>query len=114
MNFENDLRQWMELDTKLKELNEQVKLIREKKNEYQEKILNYSNNNGLNEKIINYKDDKFKITNSRVLETITLKYLEKTLGEIIKNESQVKSIMEYIKKNREIKFVQEIKRFSKN
>jgi dihydroorotase len=45
---------------------------------------------------------------------LTFKYLEKTLGEIIKNESQVKLIMEHIKQKREIKVVPEIKRFSAN
>ena len=35
-------------------------------------------------------------------------------AEIIKNEQQVKQIMEHLKKNRDTKLVQEIKRYSNN
>ena len=45
---------------------------------------------------------------------ITFKYLEKTLSEVIKSETQVKLIMEHIKQKRTVKIVQEIKRFSNN
>ena len=47
---------------------------------------------------------------TRVQEPLTLKYLEKTLAEIIKNESQIKLIMEQIRKKRSVKIVPEIKR----
>ena len=43
---------------------------------------------------------------------LTFRYIEKSLGEVIKNESQVKQIVEYLKNKREIKSVSEIKRFS--
>jgi hypothetical protein len=42
---------------------------------------------------------------------LTYKYLETSLGEIIKNETQVKQIINYLKEKREIKLVSEIKRF---
>jgi dihydroorotase len=55
-----------------------------------------------------------KFANTKVIEPLTFRYLEKTLGEIIKNENQVKIIMDHIKQKREIKIVPEIKRFSNN
>ena len=45
---------------------------------------------------------------------LTFKYVEKSLGEIIEDENQVKKIMDYLKKNRDIKSVAEIKRYSTN
>ena len=51
---------------------------------------------------------------TKVQSPLTFKYLEKSLGEIIKNENQVKQIVEYIKNKREVKVVPEIKRFSNN
>ena len=60
------------------------------------------------------KTGKLKFTNTKVPEPLTFKYLEKTLGEVIKNENQVKLIMEHIRQKREIKVVPEIKRFSNN
>ena len=44
----------------------------------------------------------------------TLKFLEKSLGEVIRNEVQAKLIVDQIKDKREIKVVPEIKRFSNN
>jgi dihydroorotase len=49
-----------------------------------------------------------------MFEPLTFKYIEKTLGEVIKNESQVKLIMEHLKLKRETKIVSEIKRLYNN
>jgi hypothetical protein len=114
MSFENQIQQWVQLDNQLKELNEKTKAIREKRNSLEENITNYATSNNLSNATINISDGKLKFVNTRVPETLTFKYLEKTLGEVIKNESQVKLIMEHIKLKRNIKNVSEIKRFSNN
>jgi dihydroorotase len=66
------------------------------------------------DKTFKVNNDKLKFVDTKVPEPLTFKYLEKTLGEIIKNESQVQVIMEHIKQKRAIKIVPEIKRFSSN
>jgi hypothetical protein len=114
MSFENQIQQWVQLDNQLKDLNEKAKAIREKRNTLEENITNYASSNNLSNATINISDGKLKFVNTRVPETLTFKYLEKTLGEVIKNESQVKLIMEHIKLKRNIKNVSEIKRFSNN
>jgi len=114
MSFENQIQQWVQLDNQLKDLNEKTKAIREKRNALEENITNYASSNNLSNATINISDGKLKFVNTRVPETLTFKYLEKTLGEVIKNESQVKLIMEHIKLKRNIKNVSEIKRFSNN
>jgi hypothetical protein len=114
MSFENQIQQWVQLDNQLKDLNEKTKAIREKRNTLEENITNYASSNNLSNATINISDGKLKFVNTRVPETLTFKYLEKTLGEVIKNESQVKLIMEHIKLKRNIKNVSEIKRFSNN
>jgi dihydroorotase len=68
----------------------------------------------MSDKTINLNNDKLKFVDTKVPEPLTFKYLEKTLGEIIKNESQVQLIMEHIKQKRTVKVVPEIKRFSSN
>jgi hypothetical protein len=114
MSFENQIQQWVSLDNQLKQMNEKVKEIREKRNTLEKNITNYASSNNLSNSTIQISDGKLKFANTRVPEPITFKYLENTLGEIIKNESQVKLIMEYIKNKRNIKIVPEIKRFSIN
>jgi len=114
MSFENEIKQWVQLDNQLKELNERTKLLREKRNTLEKNITTYAASNNLSNSTVQISDGRLKFTNTKVPEPLTFKYLEKTLGEVIKNENQVKLIMEHIKQKREIKLVPEIKRFSNN
>lgn len=114
MSFENDIKQWVQIDNQLKELNERTKVLREKRNSLEKNITTYATSNNLSNSTVQIGDGKLKFTNTRVPEPLTFKYLEKTLGEIIKNENQVKLIMEHIKQKRDIKIVPEIKRYSNN
>ena len=114
MSFENQIQQWVSLDNQLKQLNEKVKDLRDKRNNLEENITSYASENNLSNATVKISDGKLKFTNTKVAEPLTFKYLEKTLGEVIKNESQVKLIMEHLKQKRSVKIVPEIKRFSNN
>jgi dihydroorotase len=114
MSFENQIQQWVSLDNQLKQLNEKVKDLRDKRNNLEENITSYASENNLSNATVKISDGKLKFTNTKVQEPLTFKYLEKTLGEVIKNESQVKLIMEHLKQKRAVKIVPEIKRFSNN
>lgn len=114
MSFENQIQQWVSLDNQLKQLNEKTKDLREKRNMLEEKITNYASSNNLSNATVEISDGKLKFVNTKVQEPLSYKYLEKTLSEIIKNETQVKLIMEHIKQKRSAKIVPEIKRFSNN
>jgi len=114
MSFESQIQQWVSVDDQLKQINEKVKELREKRNTLEQNITNYAFLNNISNSAIKIGNDKLKFTNTRVPEPVTFKYLEKTLGEVIKNESQVKLIMEHIKQKRNIKIVPEIKRFYNN
>lgn len=114
MSFENQIQQWVQMDNQLKQLNERTKELREKKNTLEKNITSYVSSNNLSNSTVQIGDGKLKFANTKVPEPLTFKYLEKTLGEIIKNETQVQLIMEHIKQKRTIKIVPEIKRFSNN
>ena len=114
MSFENQIQQWVSLDNQLKQLNEKVKELRDKRNHLEENITNYASENNLSNATVKISDGRLKFTNTKVPEPLTFKYLERTLGEVIKNESQVNLIMEHLKQKRIIKVVPEIKRFSNN
>jgi hypothetical protein len=114
MSFENQIQQWVSIDNQLKQINEKTKELREKRNTLEKNITNYASSNNLSNSSIKISDGRLKFANTRVPEPITFKYLEKTLGEVIKNESQVNLIIEHIKQKRNIKIVPEIKRFSDN
>ena len=114
MNFENQIQQWVQIDNQLKSFNEKIKNLREQRNSLTENITKYAISNNLHNKNINISNERIQISNTKLAEPLTFKYLEKTLGEIIENESQVKLIIEKLKQKRNIKIIPEIKRFSNN
>lgn len=112
MNFEQQVQQWTAIDNQLKRLNEQTKQLREKRAVLSNNITSYAANHGISSTGIKISDGTLKIVSTRVPEQLTFKYLEKSLSKIIKNENQVKQILDHIKANREITVVPEIKRYS--
>ena len=114
MSFEGKIQQWVSLDNQLKNLNAKTKELRENRNALEENITSYASINNLSNTTVQISDGKLKFAYTKVPEPLTFKYLEKTLGEVIKNESQIKLIMEHIKQKRAVKIVPEIKRFSNN
>ena len=114
MSFENQIAQWVSIDNQLKIVNEQTKVLRDKRNTLSENITQYAANNNLSNATVQISDGRLKFANTRVPEPLTFKYLERALCEVIKNESQVSLIMTHLKEKRNIKTIQEIKRFSNN
>ncbi len=114
MSFENKVQQWVHLDNELKKLNDQVKHLREQRNTLESNLTNYAKTNNMTNSILQLNHDKLKFVETKVPEPLTFKYLEKTLGEIIKDETKVNLIMEHVKQKRAVKLVPEIKRFSNN
>ena len=114
MSFENKIQQWVQLDNQLKQINEKTKELREKRSVLEENITSYASINNLSNTTVQISDGKLKFADTKVTEPLTFKYLEKALNEVIKNESQIKLIMEHIKQKRTVKIVPEIKRFSNN
>lgn len=114
MNFENQIQNWVSIDNQLRILSEKMKELRDKKNTIGENILEYAKKNNLSKSTIKISDGRLKFMNTKIANPLTFKYLEKSLSEIIPNESQVKAIIQHLKQNREFKMVEDIKRFSEN
>lgn len=114
MSFENNIQQWVSVDNQLKSLNDKMKTLRETRNTLSGNITDYAKKNNLSNATVNIGDEKLKFINSKVQPPLTFKFLEKTLGEIIRNDIQAKLIVDQIKDKRETKIVSEIKRFSNN
>jgi Family of unknown function (DUF5760) len=110
MNFESQIQQWISLDNQLKELNEHAKKLRDNRDSLRGSITAYAGEHGMHDATIKIGDGKLRFVETNVASSLTYKHLEKCLSEIIKNEAQVAQIVEYVKKNREVKTVSEIKR----
>jgi len=114
MNFEQTIQQWILLDDQIKNYNEKLKELRDKRETIEQKLSHHASINNLTNSVIKTSDGKLKFINTKITSPLTFKYLEKSLGEIIKNTDQVNAILNYIKNNRESKVVPELKRYYNN
>ena len=113
MSFEDNIKEWVALDNQLKLFNDKIKQLRDKRMSVSDKILNIDSfESRLKNKTLEISDGKLKFVSTKVSPALTFKYVEDSLGKMIKNEKQVEQIMRYLKENREIKIVPEIKRYS--
>jgi nitrogen regulatory protein PII len=110
-NLEKTIQNWVELDNELKKINEKAKDIRTRKNDIEDKLMTYVEDNNMNNSVVNITDGKIKFCETKQTSPLTLGFLEKCLSEVIANQSQVKQIVDYIKSKRETKMVPEIKRY---
>jgi hypothetical protein len=114
MSFEQQIQQWVAIDNQMKILNDKMKELREKKNNISEQINTHIETTQLLDTSIKITDGQLKFIKVKETQQLTFKYLETCLSEIIKNEEQVKKIVEYIKNKRGVKYVPEIKRLYNN
>ena len=109
MSFEQQIQQWVTIDNQMKIVADKMKELRDKKNAISEQINTHIETTQFNSSV-KISDGQLKFGNVKETQPLTFKYLETCLSEIIKNEEQVKKIIEYIKNKREVKYVPEIKR----
>ena len=111
MSFEETIQQWVALDNQMKLLNEKIKDIRDKKAYLYEKMIPHINNRNLTNSSLQITDGKLRFVNTKVYVPLSFRYIEKSLHEVIKNEDQVKKIVNYLKEQRDVKIVPDIKRY---
>jgi hypothetical protein len=114
MSFEQNLQQWVSIDNQMKILSDRMKELRDKKNTITENIIVHVETEKLKNTTIKISDGQLKFVTVKDTQQLTFKHLETCLSEIIKNEEQVKKIVEYVKNKRDVKYVPEIKRIYNN
>ena len=94
------IEEWMKLDNQIAKITETLQTLKAQRKTIEEKIL--SEQQQLHPAI--------KIVQTKVPECLSFKYLDKHLKDLIVNEEQIQTIIQYLKDKREVKTVQEIKR----
>jgi hypothetical protein len=111
MSIENQLREWVAIDDKLRVMYENIKELRAKKTSLTASIQNNLSANNIQNTKLPIGDGHIKVVNTRINEPLTFAYLDKSLRGIIKNEQQVQIIIDHIKNSRSSKTITELKRF---
>lgn len=93
------MEQFLQIDNQIKELNHQLRHLREKRNLLEAYIIQK-----------NIPHPQCKVIETKSAEPMTFKYLEKSLGEIIPDKSQLQKVMEHVKQRRQITINKQVKR----
>lgn len=108
--FVENIQKWVILDKQLKLINEKTKEIRENKHRLTNDICGYIQNKNLSSTKIEISDGELKMYEKKEYSPLTFTYIEESLAKILTDKSQVDYIIEFLKKNREIKSSVDIRR----
>ena len=110
MAFKEKLSKWISLDDKIYNMNEELALYRSERKELAEDINKIAIERNLEHKTIEFAGGNLRFQRKKQTSTLSIKYVQQCLMECISDEEKVKFIMDYIKDNRESKFVNVISR----
>jgi len=110
MNFEENIKEWVQIDNQIKQYNTHIKALRQKKNNLSDNIIAHAVDNNMAHSTIKITDGSLKFQNVKVTSPLTFKFITECLNDCIDDEEHVKVLINYIKKKREVKYVPEMKR----
>jgi hypothetical protein len=108
--FVTNIQRWVVLDTQLKMANEKIKQIRESRNQLTSQICSYVDGKNMRDTKLEISDGNLRVYDRKEYSPITFTYVETCLDKIIPNKEHVASIIKYLKENREITTVSDIRR----
>jgi hypothetical protein len=110
MSFEENIQSWVIVDNKIKNINDEIRELRNKRNSLETNILQHIKHNNLQNATIKISDGKLSFGISKQSPVLSLKFIKECLLHCINNNDQVELIMQYIKEQRSFKENEEIKR----
>ena len=115
MSFEDNIRKWIQIDNVIKEKQLSIKQLKVEKEQYNENILEYMNENNLENATIKIGDGKLKLVENNIPQALTFKFICESLCEYFQDdedhEELVKEIITFMKEKRTIKTTTELKKF---
>lgn len=108
--FIEKVKKWVVMDSQLKIVNEKTKQLREMKSQLNHQICDFMNNHNLEKNKITISDGELRLHEKKEYSTITFGYIQRCLADLIKDDTQVEFIIQYLKDNREITTSSDIKR----
>jgi hypothetical protein len=108
--FQQNIQKWVEVDNKIKKLNNEIREARQMKNNLSDSIFSVVETNNLKKAVIEISDGSLKFNSVKNTSPITLKFVHKCLSECISNTETVDNLLKYIKSQRESKYIPQIKR----
>lgn len=102
MTLEENIKEWVKLDNKQADLNNELKIIRNKKVEYSNHIINYFEEKDINNPTINITGGKINMIDLKTANPLSYKFLEDCFNEFFKDyeNNLAEELLNYIKTKR--------------
>tara|TARA_X000000368_G_C23053320_1_gene722577 strand:+ start:3158 stop:3505 length:348 start_codon:yes stop_codon:yes gene_type:complete len=110
MSLEKNIQNWVVLDNQQKKLNEQVKKIRDQKNNLTSDIITNFSEKNIKSPIIKISDGRLSLIETQQPNVISYKFLLDSFKEYFNNENDANKLLEFIKNRRTFTNVSSIKR----
>lgn len=111
--FGENIKEYIELENKIEELNLQMKTLKVQKQLIHEKISNTITKNQWQNKQFHVNNYKLSMVDRKQYSSLTFSYLEEQLQKIIPDNNERDYLIKYLKNNRSIKNVQELRYIKK-
>jgi hypothetical protein len=109
-DFEKYIQKWVAVDNQLQILNEKTKRMREWKKKLTDNISQILQEKGWENRILEIPDGELKLQEKKEYSTLSFGYIEECLDKLIPEEEQVDFVMNYLRENREVKTIMDIRR----
>ncbi len=110
MDFADNIKQWVALDNRIKRYNAEMKLARIDRNDLTANIIAYADSNNMRNATVQITDGKLKFQDTRTTAPLTFKFVKRCLTDCIGDASKVEQLIKYMKEQREVRYISEIKR----
>lgn len=98
--FKDNIRDWVNTDNAINELNAQLKKLRERRSILQANITSFASENDLMKARVKLNDGAIVFKETSTPAPLSLKYIEKCLTDLTENKEHIQNIMDYIRDNR--------------
>ena len=110
MSLEENIKKWVVLDNQQKKLNEQVKDLRDKKNDLKKNIITNFSEKNIKSPIIKISDGRLSLIETQHANVISFKFLLDSFKEYFDDEIEANKLLDFVKSKRTFTNVSSIKR----
>ena len=101
MSLEDSIKEWVRLDNKHSELNNELKQLRDKKNECSNDIINFFELKDIENPTINITGGKINLVDQKISNPLSYKFLEDCFKEYFENnDEKCEELLNFIKSKR--------------
>ena len=112
-SFSQEVQKYVKLEEEIQTLQSQLKTLKEEKQTSQNIIAKTMVSQNWQNRVIDAGSSELSLVERKQYGSITFTYLAEKLKNIIPDEEQVKYVIQYLKDQREVKTIQDIKFVSK-